>query len=123
MPDDTAVYQGEPLDTDKLTWAVLLGRWVEFAKGALALPDDDAGRAMRESVADIIALQSVWFALQHIDVLDADEKAFGVARAEVLIERHTQAISARWEGSEMPLELSALIADALDACWDAIALR
>ncbi len=115
MPEDAAADQGEPLDTDKLTWSVLLGRWIEFAKGALALPDDGAGRAMRDSVADIIALQAVWFALQHVDELDADEKALGLARAEVLIERHAGAVTERWRDGEMPAELSALIADAFDA--------
>lgn len=115
MPEDAATDQGEALDADKLTWVVLLGRWVEFARSALALPDDKAGRAMRDSVADIIALQAVWFALQHIEELDADEKALGLARAEVLIERHTGAVTDRWRGSEMPLELSSLVTDAMDA--------
>ncbi len=115
MPQDAATDQGEALDADRLTWAVLLGRWIEFARGALALPDDEVGRAMRDSVADIIALQAVWFALQHIDELDADEKALGLARAEVLIERHTGAVNERWRGSEMPLELSSLVADAVEA--------
>ena len=115
MPEDAAADRGEPLDTDKLTWTVLLGRWIEFARSALALPEDDAGRAMRDSVADIIALQAVWFALQHLDELEADEKAFGLARAEVLIERHAQAVSERWRDGKMPSELSALIADAFEA--------
>ena len=100
---------------DKLTWVVLLGRWVEFARGALALPEDGAGRAMRESVADIITLQAVWFALQHIDELDGDERALGIARADVLIERHTRAVTARWEGGPMPAELRSLIDDAREA--------
>lgn len=103
------------LDADKLTWAVLLGRWVEFARGALALPDDPAGHAMRDSVPDIIALQAVWFALQHIGELDDDERALGIARAGVLIERHTQAVTARWRGKQMPTELVTLMTDARDA--------
>jgi hypothetical protein len=103
------------LDADKLTWAVLLGRWVEFARGALALPEDEAGLALRESVADIIALQAVWFALQHIDELDSDERALGIARAGLLIDRHGEAVNARWRGQPMPTELSSLIADARDA--------
>lgn len=100
---------------DRLTWVVLLGRWVEFARGALALPEDEAGRAMRESVADIIALQAVWFALQHIDELDGDERALGIARADVLIERHSRAVTARWRGGPMPTELRSLIDDAREA--------
>ena len=106
---------GGTSDTDKLTWMVLLGRWVEFARGALALPEDAAGQALRESVADIIALQAVWFALQHIDELDREERALGIARADVLIERHTRAIAERWRGEPMPKELCSLIDDAREA--------
>lgn len=106
---------GEPLDADKLTWSVLLGRWVEFARGALALPDDEVGRALRGSVADIIALQAVWFALQHLDALDADQRALGIDRAALLIDKHTRAIHRRWAGRDVPDELSALMADARSA--------
>lgn len=106
---------GGTADTDRLTWVVLLGRWVEFARSALALPQDGDGQAMRESVPDIIALQAVWFALQHIDELDADERALGIARADVLIERHTRAVTARWYGRPMPVELRSLINDAREA--------
>lgn len=99
-------------DAGRVTWAVLLGGWIEFAKSSLALPDGGAGRAMRESVSDIIGLQAVWFALQHVDELDADEKALGIDRAEVLIERHAEAIEARWRGEALPGELTVLIEDA-----------
>ena len=68
------------LDTDKLTWAALLGRWMAFAKNAVALPDDDAGRRVRNSVVDLITLQAVWFALQNLDELDPDERALGIDR-------------------------------------------
>jgi len=100
---------------ERVTWAVLLGGWIEFAKSSLALPDDDAGRAMRDSVADIIALQAVWFALQHLDELEPDEKGLGIDRAEVLIARHGGAIESRWQGEAMPGELSGLIEDARQA--------
>jgi len=115
MAADTPDAPEPSFDADRLTWAVLLGRWVEFARGALALPDDQAGRAMCGSVADIIALQAVWFALQHLDELDADERALGVAKAEVLIERHARAVAQRWDGVEVPCELTALIEDAREA--------
>ena len=97
---------------DRVTWAALLGGWIEFAKSSVALPDDDAGRAMRDSVVDIITLQAVWFALQHLDELDPDERALGLDRAEVLIGRHSEAIQARWRREPMPNELSALIEEA-----------
>jgi hypothetical protein len=102
-------------DAGGVTWAVLLGGWVEFAKGAVALPRDGAGGAMRESVADIIALQAVWFALQHLGELDADERALGIDRAAVLIERHAKAVVERWGGEDLPGELAGLIEDARSA--------
>lgn len=101
-----------PLHPDRLTWAVLLGRWVEFARGSVALPDDAQGRRMRASVADIIMLQAVWFALQHLDELDADQRALGVDRAELLIEKHAGAIRQRGADEPMPAKLTELIDDA-----------
>lgn len=104
--------QTRPLHPEQLTWAVLLGQWVEFAKRAVGLPQDDAGRRMRDSVPDVIMLQAVWFALQHLEELDAEERALGLDRAEVLIEKHTAALHQRWQGIDMPTELNHLIDDA-----------
>lgn len=101
-----------PLPTEHLTWAVLLGRWVDFARSALALPDDESGRRLRDSVPDIIMLQAVWFALQHLGDLDGAEHALGLDRAEVLIVRHSSALRRRFPGRTMPQTLRQLIADA-----------
>jgi len=103
----------QSLDPQKLTWAVLLGRWVDFARSALALPDDELGRQMRSSVTDIITLQAVWFALQHLDELDSPQRAVGIDRAEVLIEKHTAALHDRF-GENLPQQLEELINDAHD---------
>lgn len=99
------------MDNAKLTWTVLLGRWVEFARAALALPDDDDGRLMRESVPDVIMLQAVWFALQQLDELDATQRAVGIDRGEVLIQRHRDSLHRRW-GPDLPDALRELIDDA-----------
>ncbi|MEE9212517.1 MAG: hypothetical protein V3U29_07675 [Phycisphaeraceae bacterium] len=104
--------QAEPLHADRLTWAALLGRWIEFAKSAVALPDDAPGRRLRESVPDLIMLQAVWFALQHLDELDPAERALGLDRAELLIDKHAQAMGTRWQGLDMPAQVHGLIADA-----------
>ncbi len=72
----------------KLTWAVLLGRWIEFAQAALALPADENGRAWKAAVPDIIALQAICMALGELGELDADERALGVDRSRVLFEKH-----------------------------------
>ena len=68
----------KPLNTTTLTWAALLGRWIEFARTAVALPDDDTGRCMRASVPDVIMLQAVWFALQHLDDLSSSQRPLGL---------------------------------------------
>ena len=71
-----------PHDADGLTWAVLLGRWVEFARSSVALPGTGDGRRLRDSVPDLIMLQAVWFALEHLGELGAGERALGLDRAE-----------------------------------------
>ncbi len=103
----------QPLDSDKLTWAVLLGRWVEFARSAVALPRDEAGQRLRDSVVDIITLQAVWFALQHLEELDPDERALGIDRAQVLIEKHAGALRDRFAPDAPPPQITELIDDAL----------
>ncbi len=94
-----------------LTWAALLGRWIEFARSALALPDDADGRAMRRSVPDIIMLQAVFFALAEVDDLPDDERALGLDRAQVLISKHTTAIHEHWADLDLPDDIAELIAD------------
>lgn len=100
------------LQPEKLTWAVLLGRWVDFARSAVALPMDDEGQRMRRSIADVIMLQAVWFALQHLDELDPSERALALDRAGLLIERHTTAIDEAWAGAPRPAMLDELVRDA-----------
>ncbi|MEX2214992.1 MAG: hypothetical protein WD768_12735 [Phycisphaeraceae bacterium] len=102
-----------PLHPERLTWAVLLGRWLDFARSAIALPTDGDGQRMRESVADVIMLQAVWFALKNLGDLDAAEKALGIDRAEVLVEKHASALKERWQ-DRMPESMKELIADAVE---------
>ena len=102
----------EPLHPERLSWAALLGRWVEFARSAVALPGDEAGRRLRDAVPDIIMLQAVWFALEHLHELDADERALGVDRAGVLIERHGNALRRRWADDPLPEQIAEVIEQA-----------
>ncbi|MEM1108275.1 MAG: hypothetical protein AAGH99_06255 [Planctomycetota bacterium] len=112
-PSDPAANPSpEPLHPEKMTWAVLLGRWVAFAKSALALPKDAEGQRLRDAVPDIINLQAVWFSLSHLDELDADQRALGLDRAEVLIEKHRNALSEAWGEEALPEQLVELIEDA-----------
>ena len=104
-----------------MTWAALLGRWVEFARSALALPRDEVGDAMRESVPDVIMLQAVWFALKDMENLPQDQRALGMDRAEVLIEKHAEAVEQRWSAGRgaMPPQLRELVDDANSQLSDA----
>ena len=101
-----------PLRPEQLTWSVLIGRWVAFARSAVALPTDAEGRRLRDSVPDIINLQAVWFALEHLDDLSQEQRALGLDRAAVLIERHRGLIESRWTGKPLPDGLRSLIDDA-----------
>lgn len=94
-----------------VTWAGLLGQWVELAKSALALPQDEAGQRLRAAVADIIMLQAVAHALKQVKDLPAAERALGLDRAGLLIDKHEAALRARF-GHQMPQQLNALVAEA-----------
>lgn len=110
----------EPLHPERLTWAALLGRWVDFARSALALPDDAEGRRLRRCVPDMIMLQAVWCALRELDGLHPAERALGLDRAGVLIDRHVSAIEAAWEGEVLPAALLDLIGEAREQ-WNRVA--
>jgi len=112
MSDFSHEQQPEPLHPEQLTWAALLGQWVSFAKSAVALPADEAGQRMRDSISDVIMLQAVWFALKHLEELGPDERALGIDRAEVLIDQHANALEQRWAGDTMPATMRELIDDA-----------
>ena len=97
-----------------VTWTVLLGRWIEFARSALALPKDLDGQRLGDSVPDIIVLQAVWFSLEHLDELNQDDRALALDHAEVLKEKHGRAIGLRWPPDSLPKLLQQLIDDAKD---------
>ncbi|MBI1337410.1 MAG: hypothetical protein GC164_10660 [Phycisphaera sp.] len=104
-------FQGQP-DSDALTWSVLLGNWIEFARSAVALPENDEGHRWRASVADLIALQAVWFALGQLDRLDPVEVPVALDKALVLIDRHATALESRWGSEQVPAQVRGLIGDA-----------
>lgn len=104
------------LQPNKLTWAALLGRWVEFARSAVALPDDAEGRAWKRSIPAIIGLQAVAMALSHHDDLDAEQTAVGIDRARVLIERHTGELHEAFGDAALHPMLVEMIEDA----WSAV---
>ncbi|MDH3583292.1 MAG: hypothetical protein OER86_03670 [Phycisphaerae bacterium] len=99
-------------DASALTWVALLGQWVDFARSALALPDDADGRAWRSAVPDIIGLQAVTLALGQVGQLPADERALGLDRARLLIEQHSRRLAAAFDEKPLHPRLEELIADA-----------
>ena len=105
----------EPLEPERLTWAVLLARWTDFARSAVALPEAGEGGLVRQSVTDIITLQAVWFALGQMDELADSERAIGLDRAGVLIARHRGAIEARFGDTPPPEALQSLFDDVEEA--------
>ena len=102
----------QPLEPEKLTWAALLGRWVDFARTAVVLPNNTAGARLRASVPDIIMLQAVWFSLGQLEGLDLSERAVGLDRAAVLIEKHGAALRRRWDGEPLPTQIDDVVRDA-----------
>ena len=80
------------LDVKQLTWAALIGRWVEFAQAAVGLADDGDGAAWKQIVPAVIGLQAVTMALGDLDELSDDQRALGMDRASILIDRHSMEI-------------------------------
>ncbi len=109
----------DPLKTKLLTWAVLLSHWVEFAQSSVALPVTGSWGVLRETVADIIMLQAVCLALRDLNDLPDDQRALGLDRAAVLIEKHTAAIQSRTWPEGLPQALQELIRDAHQALTQA----
>lgn len=107
--------EAEPLEPDRLTWAVLLARWTDFARSALALPEAGEPGLVRQSVTDIITLQAVWFSLGQMDELSPAERSLGLDRAGVLIQRHCNAIESRFGQQPMPEDLQSLLDDVAEA--------
>ena len=104
----------QDLEPDRLTWAVLLARWTDFARSAVALPQDGEAGLVRASVTDVITLQAVWFALGQLEELGDAERALGLDRAGVLIDRHAGAIRKRFGDTPMPEDMVSLLDDVTD---------
>ena len=106
-------------DEQKLTWAALLGRWIEFAQAAVALPDDAEGRMWRAATPAVIGLQALCMALRDVDRLPPDQRALGLDRAQLLIERHTAELNQIFADQPLHPTLSELLADAETALANA----
>ncbi|MEO0512164.1 MAG: hypothetical protein AAF108_04625 [Planctomycetota bacterium] len=97
---------------DTQTWSALLGKWTEFAQASLALPETAEGQRWKDAVTPIITLQACAQALAEVDGLDADERAYGLDKAEILIRQNARSLHTIWQGEPLPAEVSELIDDA-----------
>ncbi len=97
---------------DIVTWSVLLGKWTSFAQSALALPDNEHGGRLRASVAPIIGLQALCFALGECAALPIGERLLGIDRAGVGIRGFARDLDLIWRAEQMPADLLQLLDDA-----------
>ncbi len=74
-----------PLHPDSLSWAALLGRWLDLAAASTALTDAQHGPQWRGSISSLVTLQAIVFALGEFDRLDEDERPVALDRSEVLV--------------------------------------
>lgn len=96
----------------ELTWAALLAQWLDFARASVALPADAEGDRWRASVAPIINLQAVTFALADLDSLNPDERSLGLDRAEWLICGTVEKLNRLWRGQPCNPLIEEIIRDA-----------
>ena len=75
----------EPLHPEALSWTALLTRWIDFARASVAIPESSEGPRWRESVAPVVNLQAVTFALADLDELAEVDRPFALDRAAVLM--------------------------------------
>ena len=102
-----------PSGPDVVTWSVLLSKWTEFARASAAFPKDAEGERWRASVAPIISLQAITFALGELDALtDPDERPVALDRAAVGAREAATALHDAWRGHDLPDGIRELIDDA-----------
>ena len=101
-----------PLHPETLTWTALLGKWIEFAQASVALPRDDGGDRWRASVAPIVNLQAVTFALAELKDLPSEDRPFALDKAGIIISDNAEKLSELWAETQLPVSLQEIIADA-----------
>lgn len=104
-----------PLRPEILSWTALLARWTESAGAAMAIPDEDDGDRWRASVAAVIQLQAITFALADLEHLEPADRPFACDRAEILVRESAQAIDSAWSGAALADSIVEIIDDAVHA--------
>ena len=100
-----------------LTWAGLLGQWVQFAQTAVALPEGAEGDRWKAAVADLIGLSALTMALDESGHLPDAEKALAKDRAKVLLDRHRDNLRSIFGLDGMHPMVRQMINDA-EAAWE-----
>jgi len=95
-----------------LTWAVLLSRWTDFARSAVALPKVGESGKIRRAVPAIIGLQAVTYALAEVPILPAQEQGVARDRAQVLINKYAAELAGIWEAQPIPAPVAESLDDA-----------
>ncbi|MEE2720097.1 MAG: hypothetical protein VX727_09965 [Planctomycetota bacterium] len=103
-----------PLHPESLSWAALLGRWLDLAAASTALTDAQHGPQWRASIPSLVTLQAVVFALGEFDRLDEDERPVALDRSEVLVDEARTQLEECWPDG-LPEVLADAITDARDA--------
>jgi len=103
-----------PLHPESLSWAALLGRWLDLAAASTALTDEQDGPQWRRSVAPLVTLQAIVFALDEFDALLEDERPVALDRAEVLVNEAREQLAVTWPDG-LPEALAESLADAEQA--------
>ena len=108
-----------PAEPTTTTWTVLLAKWTALAKAALALPETDDAERWRRCLPAIINLQAVERALEELDdVIEEDDRAVALDKAEILIRESAADIHDAWPAMSLPESL----AETIEAAREAIEL-
>lgn len=101
-----------PLHPETLTWTALLGKWIEFAQASVASPKDAEGDRWRASVAPIVNLQAVIFALAELKDLPAEDRPIALDKSEILIVENADKLELIWGVDQLPDSLVEITRDA-----------
>jgi hypothetical protein len=112
--------EGRSLAVREMAWAALLGRWIEFAKASVSLPDDGTGGRWKRSVVPFIELQATVWALRELSEIGEDDRSVARDRAELTVRKANAALSEVWGSHPMPGSILELIDDATVALREAI---
>ncbi|MDG2423984.1 MAG: hypothetical protein P8M22_08400 [Phycisphaerales bacterium] len=106
-----STFMTDAFQPEFVSWAALLGRWMDFARASAALPRTPEGDQWRSSVSPMITLQAVTFALSELEQVDAAERMLGWDRGEMLCEEAIEQLDQIW-GPAAPPEIIEVVEQA-----------